>query len=332
MMMGENQTYLDTLCRRLTEETGFHFYPTLPEKEAKTLKLEFEWKNERILIYCQLDLKEDIPGSLSIRLLSSLAREMYARLREEDRNQTLRMTWSQLLDKAKAQQWDEPTFEQKVIENGLPALPIGLPLLIRCHTWHEDVPIVVQNLLPSCLISWTASLEVFLFIPAKQDEDIHTLGERLVKGIHAMLAEELGILANVFVGFPTHEHLWSSYQKLMRLDELHARFYPSEPGLTAWKQGLAGIFGDISWEQIQDFKREILKVELPAELVETLEMYFRNDLNISETARALFVHRNTLLYRLDRIRELTGYSPRVFEEALLLYLALWLRRRISKER
>ncbi|MFC4599319.1 CdaR family transcriptional regulator [Cohnella hongkongensis] len=56
----------------------------------------------------------------------------------------------------------------------------------------------------------------------------------------------------------------------------------------------------------------------------TLRALFACDLNLAETVRALGVHRNTLLYRLEQIGERTGLNPRRFRDALLLQFILWL--------
>lgn len=62
--------------------------------------------------------------------------------------------------------------------------------------------------------------------------------------------------------------------------------------------------------------------DLDEELLMTIETFFENSLNISSTSRALYAHRNTLVYRLDKIKKLTGLDIRVFEDALTLRLAL----------
>jgi carbohydrate diacid regulator len=54
----------------------------------------------------------------------------------------------------------------------------------------------------------------------------------------------------------------------------------------------------------------------------TLETYFDNNLNISETSRRLFLHRNSIIYRFNKIFELTGLNPKDFEDAIYLKLAL----------
>ncbi|WP_067932756.1 PucR family transcriptional regulator [Alicyclobacillus kakegawensis] len=66
---------------------------------------------------------------------------------------------------------------------------------------------------------------------------------------------------------------------------------------------------------------------LPDELQATLAGLVRANLNVSEAARLLYLHRNTLLHRIERIREETGYDPRCFEDAMTLYVAQALLRR-----
>ena len=52
-----------------------------------------------------------------------------------------------------------------------------------------------------------------------------------------------------------------------------------------------------------------------SEMMETVEAFLQNDLNVSTTARQLFIHRNTLIYRLDKIKKATGYDLRKFQDA-----------------
>jgi carbohydrate diacid regulator len=60
---------------------------------------------------------------------------------------------------------------------------------------------------------------------------------------------------------------------------------------------------------------------LDPETLLTIEKFFENSLNGSETSRQLFVHRNTLVYRLDKVEKITGLDLRNFEDAVLFKLA-----------
>ncbi|SER41975.1 PucR family transcriptional regulator [Lachnobacterium bovis] len=70
------------------------------------------------------------------------------------------------------------------------------------------------------------------------------------------------------------------------------------------------IFGDRSPD---DFDEEVLT---------TINKFFENSLNVSETSRQLYIHRNTLVYRLDKLQKSTGLDLRVFEDAITFKIAL----------
>ncbi|MCR5785025.1 MAG: helix-turn-helix domain-containing protein [Eubacterium sp.] len=62
--------------------------------------------------------------------------------------------------------------------------------------------------------------------------------------------------------------------------------------------------------------------EFDEETIETIGKFFENSLNVSETSRQLFIHRNTLVYRLDKIQKATGLDLRNFEDAITFKIAL----------
>ena len=61
---------------------------------------------------------------------------------------------------------------------------------------------------------------------------------------------------------------------------------------------------------------------LDQETLFTINKFFENNLNVSETSRKLFVHRNTLVYRLEKIKKLTGLDLREFDHAIVFKVAL----------
>ena len=58
------------------------------------------------------------------------------------------------------------------------------------------------------------------------------------------------------------------------------------------------------------------------ETLVTIDKFFENSLNVSETSRQLYIHRNTLVYRLDKLQKSTGLDLRVFEDAITFKIAL----------
>ncbi len=64
--------------------------------------------------------------------------------------------------------------------------------------------------------------------------------------------------------------------------------------------------------------KNFVKIFEDRELMTTLSSLFENDLNVSRTARSLFMHRNTLIYRLNKVRAITGLDPCSFRDAVTL--------------
>lgn len=74
-------------------------------------------------------------------------------------------------------------------------------------------------------------------------------------------------------------------------------------------------------------KRRFMSQVLPyisERMIQTLQVFFNCNTCVQETARALFVHKNTLIYRLKRIKDFTGYDPQVFSDAAALQMAIWI--------
>ncbi len=78
------------------------------------------------------------------------------------------------------------------------------------------------------------------------------------------------------------------------------------------------------------FKKESINV-LDQETIGTIQKFFENNLNVSETSRKLFVHRNTLVYRLDKIKKLTGLDLREFDDAIIFKVAMMVNKYLTSE-
>lgn len=62
------------------------------------------------------------------------------------------------------------------------------------------------------------------------------------------------------------------------------------------------------------------------EMLYTIDMFFKKDLNLSDTARQLYIHRNTLVYRLDKVQKQTGLDLRSFEDAVTFKILMELKK------
>lgn len=73
----------------------------------------------------------------------------------------------------------------------------------------------------------------------------------------------------------------------------------------------------------QQFIERILG-NLSDKLIDTLEHFFASNLNLGECAKSMYLHRNSLIYRIKKIKELTGYNPQQLNDVITLQLAVWI--------
>jgi len=106
-----------------------------------------------------------------------------------------------------------------------------------------------------------------------------------------------------------------------------SRIFFEDRNIIAYNQlGIGRLIYQLPIPLCKMFIREIFKDRRPDEFDEetltTIGRFFENNLNVSETSRQLFIHRNTLVYRLDKLQKSTGLDLRVFEDAITFKIAL----------
>ncbi len=105
------------------------------------------------------------------------------------------------------------------------------------------------------------------------------------------------------------------------------KIFFDERSIVAYSElGIGRLIYQLPLPLCKMFIREIFGGKSPDEFDEetltTIHKFFENSLNVSETSRQLFIHRNTLVYRLDKLQKSTGLDLRVFEDAITFKIAL----------
>ncbi|MBR5452406.1 MAG: helix-turn-helix domain-containing protein [Clostridia bacterium] len=94
--------------------------------------------------------------------------------------------------------------------------------------------------------------------------------------------------------------------------------------------GIARLIYQLPTTLCETFLHEVFKrgsiESLDQETLFTIQKFFENNLNVSETSRKLFVHRNTLVYRLEKIKKITGLDLREFDHAIVFKIALMVKK------
>ena len=103
-------------------------------------------------------------------------------------------------------------------------------------------------------------------------------------------------------------------------------FYSSLSILSYENLGIGRLIYQLPISLCELFVKEVFKDTRPEdideEILTTVFKFFENNLNVSETSRQLYIHRNTLVYRLDKLQKSTGLDLRVFEDAITFKIAL----------
>jgi len=105
------------------------------------------------------------------------------------------------------------------------------------------------------------------------------------------------------------------------------KIFNSDQNIIAYASlGIGRLIYQLPLPMCKMFIEEIFKDKSPEtfdeETLTTINQFFENSLNVSETSRQLYIHRNTLVYRLDKIQKNTGLDLRVFDDAITFKIAL----------
>ena len=159
--------------------------------------------------------------------------------------------------------------------------------------------------------------------------------EKIAVNIEETLKNELRIKTIIGIG-TVAEHLREladSYKEAQTAIDVGTVFDPEKSIMHYENLGIGRLIYQLPTTLCEIFLREVFKKNsldsLDQETLFTINKFFENSLNVSETSRKLFVHRNTLVYRLEKIRKLTGLDLRQFDHAIVFRVALMVRQYLA---
>ena len=153
---------------------------------------------------------------------------------------------------------------------------------------------------------------------------LHELAETIV----AMMNAEALLDVKVAYGTVVQElkDVSKSYKEAKMALDVGKIFYAEKKVIAYSTLGIGRLIYQLPVNLCKIFIEEIFGDNVPYDLDEetlnTLNKFFENNLNVSETSRQLFVHRNTLVYRIEKIQKSTGLDLRSFDDALTFKIAL----------
>ena len=117
-----------------------------------------------------------------------------------------------------------------------------------------------------------------------------------------------------------------SYKEARMALDVGKIFFEEQDVIAYSQLGIGRLIYQLPIPLCKMFIREIFDGKSPdefdEEILSTINKFFENSLNVSETSRQLYIHRNTLVYRLDKLQKSTGLDLRVFEDAITFKIAL----------
>ena len=161
-----------------------------------------------------------------------------------------------------------------------------------------------------------------------EDGDGYPELEKTAQNLYSMLKEEEG--EDVLIAYGTIvgdiKEVSKSYKEAKLALDVGKIFCGEKKVIAFSALGIGRLIYQLPIPLCKMFIREIFEGKSPddfdEETLTTINKFFENNLNVSETSRQLYIHRNTLVYRLDKLQKSTGLDLRVFEDAITFKIAL----------
>ena len=168
---------------------------------------------------------------------------------------------------------------------------------------------------------------IILVKELKEEEGYEDM-EKTANVILDMLNTEAMISVHVSFGTIVNEikDVSRSYKEAKMALDVGKIFYSDQNVIAYSSLGIGRLIYQLPMPLCKMFIGEIFGENTPDdfddETIATINKFFENSLNVSETSRQLYIHRNTLVYRLDKIQKITGLDLRVFDDAITFKIAL----------
>ena len=204
---------------------------------------------------------------------------------------------------------------------------------------HADVATVdvLSGMFPDKLQDFVLSInetDVAVVKQLKAEATAEEL-EKIAQSMETALKNELFVKTAIGIGtvaFHLRE-LADSYKEAQTAIDV-GKVFDTEKSISNYESlGIGRLIYQLPTTLCDIFLSEVFKKNsidsLDQEKLFTINKFFENNLNVSETSRKLFVHRNTLVYRLEKIKKITGLDLRQFDHAIVFKVALMVRKYLS---
>ena len=213
-------------------------------------------------------------------------------------------------------------------------IEVGVRRVVFLEESHETVEGAVQEALKEFFSSETGDFGTAvdeknsIVVKELSPEDTYTEVQKIADSMLDMLSSEAMLSTRVSYGTIVNEikEVSRSYKEAKMALEVGKIFFVDRQIVAYNALGIGRLIYQLPIPLCKMFIKEIFADVSPddfdEETLETIAKFFENNLNVSETSRQLFIHRNTLVYRLDKLDRATGLDLRVFDDAITFQIAL----------
>lgn len=189
---------------------------------------------------------------------------------------------------------------------------------------------IVRNIFPAKGKDFVTAIDERSIILVKElrERDNHDDIEKTAKVIFDTISAEAMSKVYVAIGMPINDlkNVSNSYKEAKMALEVGKIFEPEKIIINYDKLGIGRLIYHLPANLCKMFVNEVLHnltIDMfDEETITTVNKFFENNLNVSETSRQLYIHRNTLVYRLDKLQKMTGLDLRNFEDAIVFKMTV----------
>lgn len=160
--------------------------------------------------------------------------------------------------------------------------------------------------------------------PNEGYDDVDKVAHQIMELVNKLAGRECHVSYGTFVN--EIREVSKSYKEAKMALDVGRIFYDDRDVIAYSSLGIGRLIYQLPIPLCKMFIKEIFDGKSPDDFDEetlmTINKFFENSLNVSETSRQLYIHRNTLVYRLDKLQKTTGLDLRVFEDAITFKIAL----------
>ena len=189
---------------------------------------------------------------------------------------------------------------------------------------------IIKNNFPIKIKDFVTAIDEKTIILVKEisDKEDKDNIEQFANDLVNRLAEETNYDVLVSIGSVINDlkNISSSFKEAKMALEVGKIFEENKKVTKYEKLGIGRLIYQLPNNLCQMFIKEVLNgitmASFDEETLSTVAKFFENNLNVSETSRQLYIHRNTLVYRLDKLQKMTGLDLRNFDDAIIFKIML----------